>query len=81
MNIKGHGKVSVIRLTHKGCEMNLEHILPTVYMESVKVEPSTIAFWEFKDTMEIDAMIYMLKEFKKMCECEMGRWVYRHDGD
>ena len=74
MNIKGYGEVSAIRLKHNGCEMNMEHIMPIVYKENATVNPSTIAFLEFKDTMEIEMMIYMLNEFKQVCIRGMGKW-------
>lgn len=35
MNVKGQGNVTAIRLTHKGCQMNLESILPAVHRGEV----------------------------------------------
>lgn len=82
MKINGHGEVSAMRFTHKGCNMKFEHILPAVYMGNVEAEPSTIAFLEFKDIGEIDTMIYMLNKFKQACVDGMGRWRRgnEHDG-
>lgn len=74
MNIKGHGEVSAIRLTHKGCQLNFENILPSVYMDNMVFEPSTIAFFEFKDTLEVDMMIAMLTKFKEECG---NTWKWR----
>lgn len=83
MKIKGYGEVSAIRFTHKGCDMNFEHIFPAVYMGNIEVEPSTIAFLEFKDIGEIDTLIYMLKKFKQTCIDGMGRWkgVNEYEGE
>lgn len=77
MKIKGYGETASIRLTHKGVKMVLENRMPVVYMENIEVEPSTMAFVEFKDTAEIDMLIYMLKEFKKMCTNEVESWKWR----
>ncbi len=75
MIIKGHGKVSAIRLIHKGCDLKFDNILPVMYGEAVSIEPSDIMFWEFDDTLEIDAMIAMLNRFKKECAYRgFGRW-------
>ena len=67
MNIKGNGKVSAIRMKHKGSNLNFENIIPVMYGETVTIEPSTIAFLEFDDTLEIDVMISMLNRFKEEC--------------
>ena len=83
MKVRGYGEVSAIRFEHSGCDMKFEHIFPAVYMGNINVEPSTMAFMEFKDTSEIDSMIYMLNEFKKACMAGIGRWKREneHDGE
>lgn len=74
MKINGHGDVTTIRLRHKGTEMNMQHILPEVYKESMLNEPTDITFVEFKDINEIENMICMLERFKKECEQNIGIW-------
>lgn len=74
MKINGYGEVASIRFKHIGCEQNFELILPIVYQEGVSVQPSTIAFLEFKDTFEIDSMIHLLTKFRDECKNGMGRW-------
>ena len=74
MNIRGYGEVSAIRLKHKGCEMNMQCVLPVEYKEIAEVEPTAIAFLDFKDVSEIETMIHMLSAFKKACIDGMGRW-------
>ena len=73
MYIKGCGELSAIRLTHKGHQLNFENILPAVHMGCVDIEPTTIAIFEFKDTLEIDMLIAMLNKFKKECANEL-KW-------
>lgn len=75
MNVKGYGEVSSIRLKHKGCDMNFQNILAAKYMDAIPIEPSTIAFIEFKDIYEVEMMINMLKKFREGCIDGMGEWV------
>ena len=82
MKIIGNGKVSAIRLTHKGSNLNFEKIIPEMYMESFQIDTSIIAFLEFDDTLEIDAMIAMLNRFKDECIHKgFGRWREEHETD
>ena len=74
MNIKSIGEVSVIRLKHKGTELNMECIIPAVYGDFPKPQPSNIALIEFTDTTEIETMIRMLERFKEDAIAAMGRW-------
>jgi hypothetical protein len=74
MNINSYGEVAAIRFKHKGFEMNMEHILPAVYMEGKPVKPGTIAFFEYDDMREVEIMIRMLEEFKRRCDGKIGSW-------
>ena len=75
MKIGNCENVTLLRLTHKGLNLNFKGKKPMDYrtlMEDVK--PSEFVHIVFDDSMEINWMIAMLRKFKQECEDDVGRW-------
>ena len=75
MKIKAHGEATEIRLSHKGYDMHMNIITPAVYEESGEIEPTCKACFEFRDLLEVEAMISMLHRFKEECKYAAGHWI------
>lgn len=76
MEIVGNKEnVNQITLTHKGLNVRFNcHMKPLPYDDNIDItKPETIEI-TFKDSYEIDNLIYILKKFKTECSEYIGDW-------
>ena len=67
MNASGEGiGINMIRMSHKGVELNLDYGDDTEKLKMLSLE--------FQDIQEVDILINALKSFKDTCQLYVGRW-------
>lgn len=76
MNISGveNKTLNTITLKHSGKQMNFCcHIKPYPYIPNQAYEPGRMTIY-FDDILEIDSMIDMLTQMRKLCVESIGFW-------
>lgn len=76
MKINDRENINEIILRHKGKDVKFEcFIKPSPYAERLDLEKRNSAEIVFDDLIEVDALIDMLKRFKRESQEYIGVWV------
>lgn len=76
MKINGKKNINEIMLRHKGKDIKFNcFIKPFPYAERLDLEKRNSAEIVFDDLIEVDALIDMLKRFKRESQEYIGVWV------
>lgn len=78
MRIEGNGKVDVLELKHEGANSRFAHRMkPFGYPCDIeRVKGENYALIRFDDIHEVDNLIRMLEEFKRLNCAHFGEWVF-----
>lgn len=77
MNAVGDGNnIDTIKMRHQGADMNFCKISSPYHPGGIEVleERGKCLSLEFQDIYEIENLIYVLQEFKEVCQLHLGSW-------